>query len=85
MGFIFSGQKEEDQWVDLQLHLKKMRKEQFLQALLIRASFLFVTGLLVQLMKLEVKMIQLLVIGIKKEAIGQLLLLIYYLPMRTSF
>ena len=55
MDSIFLDLKEEEPWVGLISHLAKMRKEQYSQALLTKASFLFVTGQQDQLIKLEVK------------------------------
>lgn len=72
MDFISLDLKVEDQWEDHQLLLKKIKSEQFLQELLIKENFLYVIGQQDQLIKLVVKIKQLLVIGIKKEVIDQL-------------
>ena len=72
MDFISLDLKVEDLWEDHQLVLKKIKNEQFLQELLIRENFLYVIGQQDQLIKLVVKIKQLLVIGIKKEVIDQL-------------
>lgn len=72
MDSICSGLKEEVKWVDLLLLLRKIKKELFLQELLIKANYLFVTGLLDQQIKLQaVKMTPLLGFGINKEALDQ--------------
>jgi hypothetical protein len=78
MGSICSGLKEEVLWVDLILHLIKMRKEPFSLAHLIRANYLFVIGLPGPLMKQEAKTIQSLPIGTKNVALDQLFLLICF-------
>jgi len=72
MDFISLDLKVEDLWEDHQLLLKKIKNEQFLQELLIKENFLYVIGQQDQLIKLVVKIKQLLVIGIKKEVIDQL-------------
>jgi len=72
MDFISLDLKVEDLWEDHQLVLKKIKNEQFLQELLIKENFLYVIGQQDQLIKLVVKIKQLLVIGIKKEVIDQL-------------
>lgn len=60
--------------MDQLLLSKRMKNEQFLQELLIKVNYLSVIGQQGQLIRQEVKMKQLLVTGIKKEVIDQLLL-----------
>ena len=60
MDFISLDLKVEDQWEDHQLLLKKIKSEQFLQELLIKENFLYVIGQQDQLIKLVVKIKQLL-------------------------
>lgn len=64
--------REEVKWVDRQLLSKRMKKELFLQELLIRESYLFVIGQQDHQIKQQVaKMTQLLDFGIKKEVSDQ--------------
>jgi len=57
MDFISLGQKVEVLWEDHISHLIKMKSVLFLQAQLTKVSYLYVIGRLVQLMRLEAKMI----------------------------
>ena len=82
MGSICSGLKEEVKWEALQWSSKKMRKDQFSQELQIKENFLFVIGQLGQQTKLEVRIKQLLRIGIKREVLGLLFLWIYSQVMK---
>ena len=85
MDFIFLGLKEEDQWEVLRLSSKKMKKEQFSLELQIKDNYLSVIGEQDLLMRLEAKMTQLLVTGIKKEATDQLLRWIFFHLMKILF
>ena len=85
MDFIYLGQKEEDKWEDPLWYLKRMKKDQFLQVLQTKDNFLFVIGQPDQQMRLVAKTKPSQHIGIKKEVLGLLLLLICSLAMKISF
>ncbi len=84
MDFTYLDLKGEANWVALQFHLKRIKKEQFLRELLTKDNYLFVIGLLDQQIKLVVKIKLLLVFGINKEAFALLFLLIYFHRMMIS-
>jgi len=72
---IYLDLKEEELWEVHKLHSAKIKRELFLQELLIKENFLSVIGQQDQPIRLVAKMTPLLPIGINKDAIDQLLLL----------
>ena len=71
---IYFDLKEVAQWEDHPLPSRKIKKRQFLQALLIKDNYLYVTGQHVRQMTQAAKIRLLLAIGTKKEVIALLLL-----------
>jgi hypothetical protein len=72
MDFIFLDLREEELWGVRILHSIEIKKELFLLERLTKENFLFVIGLQDRLMRQAVKMIPLLVFGVKRDVIALL-------------
>jgi hypothetical protein len=81
---ISSDLRAEAQWEVLILLSIKTKKEQFSLEQLTKESYLFVTGLLVQLMRQVAKMTQSLAFGVKRDALDLLLPWICFLLTKVS-